>query len=721
MIKIFMPLWLLFFSTATAQNIVIHINDSLTRQALPGVRVFINEEKRSFVSDQKGFTSISLKPGIYEAQLMLPEYKTKRISFKIPVSDTLFVLMEPLLEQAEEVIVSSTRTSRTIRNVPTRVEIISSEELDEKTNMRPSNVSMVLHESTGILVQQTSAVSGSAGIRMQGMDGRYTQLLKDGYPDYGDFAGGLSILEIPPGDLSQVEVIKGPASTLYGGGAMAGVINFISKKPEDTPERSFLLNQSHIGQTNLSAYLSDKNKKAGYTFFIIGNRQLPYDADGDAFTDIPRSTDITVHPRLYLYAGKRATVSIGNSFTQGKIRGGDMQAVNLKSDSLHTWFEENKTRRNTSNLEYELKIRNNSRFILKTSYTFFSRSIELNDYKFSGSSKNFFSDISYSFKGNNQFVIIGLNYNSSIFLEKGNEERNFYSHVSGLYLQHTWDISSRLKIENGLRIDLASYENKNYQKREYFPLPKISALYRFTDHLSSRMGGGLGYKIPTLFTSETESLQYRHISALSNIISERSIGATYDLDYKGPLSKDVYITLNQLFFYTRVNDPTILVPGINGIYHFENANSPLASKGLETNLKMIFRHDIKFFAGYTFTDARALYSSIRTVLPLQPRHRLNLALVYEKEKWIKIGLESYLTGKQYLTNGSKTPATIEFGFMAEKIFKHFSIFINLENFTDVKQGNYSPVVTGSPLHPEFNEIWTHTEGFIFNGGVKLKL
>ncbi len=105
--------------------------------------------------------------------------------------------------------------------------------------MLPANVSMLLHESTGLQVQQTSATSGNASIRVQGLDGRYTQLLKNGYPNFGNFASGLSILEIPPLDLKQVEVIKGPASTLFGGGAIAGVLNFVSKLPKEKFEGDF--------------------------------------------------------------------------------------------------------------------------------------------------------------------------------------------------------------------------------------------------------------------------------------------------------------------------------------------------------------------------------------------------------------------------------------------------------------------------------------------------
>ena len=107
-------------------------------------------------------------------------------------------------------------------------------------------------------------------------------------------------------------------------------------------------------------------------------------------------------------------------------------------------------------------------------------------------------------------------------------------------------------------------------------------------------------------------------------------------------------------------------------------------------------------------------------MPLVPKSKLNTALIYEKEGVIKLGLEGYFTGRQYLSNGAITPAFSEFGFMAEKIFRKFSLFVNFENFTDTRQRKYKNVVNGSHLNPTFDEIWTHTEGFVVNGGIKLR-
>src|SRR5690606_16234400 len=142
----------------------------------------------------------------------------------------------------EEVIISSTRGRRSIDDVPTRVETLSGEELEEKGNMKPGDIRMLLNETTGIQTQQTSATSYNSSIRIQGLDGKYTQLLKDGLPLYSGFSGGLSLMQIVPLDLKQVEVIKGASSTLYGGGAIAGLVNLVSKTPEEEHRLDFMLN-----------------------------------------------------------------------------------------------------------------------------------------------------------------------------------------------------------------------------------------------------------------------------------------------------------------------------------------------------------------------------------------------------------------------------------------------------------------------------------------------
>ena len=101
---------------------------------------------------------------------------------------------------------------------------------------------MLVAETGGVRVQTTSPALGSANIRLQGLYGRYTQLLSDGLPLYGGQTASIGLLQIPPTDLTNVEIIKGSASSLYGGSALGGVINLISRTPSDKPEGEVLFN-----------------------------------------------------------------------------------------------------------------------------------------------------------------------------------------------------------------------------------------------------------------------------------------------------------------------------------------------------------------------------------------------------------------------------------------------------------------------------------------------
>ena len=124
--------------------------------------------------------------------------------------------LQPEKQQEDSVTVYATRTETRLQDLPTRVEVLGADEIDEKTMMTPGDIVMMLNEMGGLRVQSTSPSLGAASVRIQGMRGRYTAFLGDGLPLFGQQGGGLGLLQIPPVDLGQVEVIKGVASALYG-------------------------------------------------------------------------------------------------------------------------------------------------------------------------------------------------------------------------------------------------------------------------------------------------------------------------------------------------------------------------------------------------------------------------------------------------------------------------------------------------------------------------
>ncbi|HCL04828.1 MAG TPA: hypothetical protein DHW64_02185, partial [Chitinophagaceae bacterium] len=256
---------LLVFTGVHAQHsIKLLVKDKHEKTPLAGATATIPVLKKTMVSDSLGRVVFSnILEGNYVIKLSYVGMEEMETSISVPQVDETILFLEEAEEHEEEVIVTATRISRTISDIPTRVETISGEELTEKGNMKPGDIRMLLNESTGIQTQQTSATSYNSSIRIQGLDGRYTQVLRDGFPLYAGFSGGLSLMQVAPLDLRQIEVIKGSASTLYGAGAIAGLVNLVSKTPGEKREISFMANGTTAGGLDLSGFYSQRFSKTG--------------------------------------------------------------------------------------------------------------------------------------------------------------------------------------------------------------------------------------------------------------------------------------------------------------------------------------------------------------------------------------------------------------------------------------------------------------------------
>lgn len=702
-----------------ANSLRLQIKNSDTKQAVADATVTVVGTDRQAVSAADGTVEIAGIPnGEHSVDVFSPGYERVVLKLNFPLADTSErVVLLTVNTELGSVTVSITRTGREIEAEPTRVESIDEEEVDEKINMRPANVSMVLHESTGIQVNQTSATSATQSIRIQGLDGRYTQLLKDGFPAFGGFSGSLSILEIPPLDLKQVEVIKGPSGTLYGAGAIAGVVNFVSKTPSERQTTSLILNQTSALGTDFSIFTSRRYARFGYTLLGSANYQREYDVDDDDFTELPRTKAFTVNPRFFITLDDRTDLTIGSSFGYQSRAGGDIYAIRGGPDGIHQYFEKSDSLRSVTTLNLARTFSDGSRFVGRQSLALFSRTIKAPGHEFKGSQFNSYTDLAYYKAIGRNAVVLGANVVYDRFRETrpigSTLDRSETRATVGAFVQNTVDITAKLSIEAGLRVDrVADYGT--------FILPRVSLLYRFNDHLTSRIGYGLGYKPPSVFTEDAEEKLFENVIGIGNTLkAERSQGGTFDLNYTGTIGGKIEYSINQLFFYTQITKPLVLTPGSDGFLRFSNVASPIISKGGETNFKVTYTL-AKLFVGYTFTDAKAGYLSGDRRLTLLPRHKVNSSFVLEKAESFKAGVEYYFGSRQVLDDRSLTRTSHEFGIFAEKTFGKISIFINGENLFDERQGRYSPVVLGSHSDPTFAEVYTHTEGRIFNGGIKLR-
>lgn len=721
--KIFLYMMLLCFWAnqlfAQGQELKIKIVDEHSQEAIPGALVQLKGSEIACISDAMGFVTLEglpLNKGTLAVSFL--GYESQSIKFELPLPvDYLLIELHEEHEELDEIMVVSTRSSRTIADIPTRIEVIAGEELDEKANMKPGDIRMILSESTGVMVQITSPTSANASIRIQGLDGRYTQLLKDGFPLYSGAASGLSLLQIPPLDLQQVELIKGSASTLYGGGAIAGLVNLISKRPKMEGETSFLLNGTNAGGFDISAFHGKRSEKWGTTLFGAFNSNQPYDPADIGLSAIPKFNRFTFNPKVFMYPNQQTEAELGINLNYEDRKGGNMQLLRGNESNPNAFFENNESFRINSQLEVNHRFSENRKIQFKNAINHFDRKLSSGDYVFHGRQQASFSEFNYRQDGETSDWVFGANLWTESFTEiDAFLDRSYSLQTMGLFAQNTWDLDSKWILESGLRTD-------------YVPdfgwavLPRIGLLWKINPAFSSRIGGGLGYKAPTIFTEETERLQFRNVLPIdpaTNVL-ERSYGLNWDINYRTGLFDDqLFLSINHLFFYTYLDRPLLLSEPVDEFYSLENINGFADTKGMETNIKWEWK-DFKWFMGYTFTDANISNNGQRGVYPLNPKHRINSVLFYEVHESVKIGWETYYFSKQVLSDGSIGQEYLIMGFMAEKIWENFSLYINFENFLDARQTRFDSIFTGSIDNPAFREIYAPLDGFVINGGVKIRL
>ncbi|WP_077405351.1 TonB-dependent receptor [Cellulophaga omnivescoria] len=715
-LSIMLTITLCFFAKAQTSDIQIKVISETDNEPLLGATIYFKELEKGAVTNFDGIATFSeIQNGNQIIKITYIGFEPVETTIDIGIKKIFSFKLKSSENELDEIVIQSTRSTRTVKKIPTRIEFIGAEELGEKAIMNPTNISMVLRESTGIQMQQTSLSSGSTNIRIQGLDGRYTQLLRDGFPLYGGFSSGLSILQIPPLDLQQFEIIKGSSSTLYGGGAIAGLVNMVSKTPDEEPALDIMLTQTQALGSTANVFYSKRNDKFGVSLYGSGHYQKAYDPENDGFSNLPKTTSISFNPKFFYYPSEKTTFWFGLNGTYDDRIGGDITKIERGENGIHQYTEENISKRLSSQAVYNTQIDSTSSLNIKNSVSFFDRNLTIPDFNFDGKQINTFTEVSYQKATSKADWIFGANLYTSNFDENDNStlQRDQIDITYGMFANNIYDLSDNWILETGLRVDY----NTDFG---FFPLPRVSLLYKNDGGFSSRIGGGLGYKIPDIFTEEAEIINFENVLGIdkSNLKAERSYGLNLDFNYKTRLFENIGFSINQLFYVSAINNGLLLNNTDNGLFAFENATDEILSKGAETNIKFTYK-DFRWFLNYALIDTKLNYLAGNPQKPLTAKHNAGSVLMYESKKW-RIGYETYYTGKQFLSNGTETTDFVTMGLLLMRNFKFGSAFINFENFTDRRQSRFSPLVLPPHENPEFPEIYAPTDGFIFSIGIIIK-
>lgn len=615
-------------------------------------------------------------------------------------------------EEVEALIVQSTRSGRRVQDEPIHVDVLNREEIEEKVAMRPGNIAMMLSETGGLRVQVTSPGLGGSNIRVQGMRGRYTQFLTDGLPLYGGQASSLGLLQIPPTDLGQVEIIKGAASALYGPSALGGVINLIARRPSPEPLGEVLLNATTLGGQDLTGYESSPLSDHWSRSLVAGlHRQDVKDLDGDGYADLAGFDRWTLRPRLFWTGddGSSAFLTVGAMGEQR--RGGTLPGRTVADGTAYR--EAQDSRRFDAGLVADRTVERLGKLHLRASAVTQDHTHQFGADLEKDRHDTLFSELSLAGGEGATTWLGGVAVQSDTYRSKTFPAFDYTYDVPAVFVQGEHELSDDVTLAGSARLDAHSDYGTHLS-------PRLSVLYR-PGPWTIRSSIGRGFYAPTPFVEEIEAAGLSHLEPLSGLKAETAENASLEGGYaRGPFEANLNL------FGSRIHDAIQLADVSSTRVRLVNAAGDTRTHGAEALLRYRIG-EVTVTGSYVYTKSSEPdpNGAGRREIPLTPKHSASLVAVWEREDVGRVGFESYFTGRQSLDDNpyrSRSKPYVLLGLMGERRFGKVSVFINVENLLDVRQSKTDPMLRPSRASDGSWAVdaWGPTDGRVANAGVRVR-
>ncbi len=643
-------------------------------------------------------------------------------------ADTLITLILTRVSASlTPVVVSSTRTEQRIEDVPIRVEVLAGEDIGEKSSMRPGDLTQMVAEIPGVQVQPLSSGSGGASLRVQGFRSQYTQYLIDGLPLAGASGGGLSLVQMAPLDLAQVEVVKAGASALYGTSALGGVVNFITRRPPDPGSpavRDFLVGESSYHELDGITFIGvPLSRTWGSTFLLSGHAAPDRDPDGDAWRDITRSRRAAIRPRFFWtgangsHALLTASVSADNR-VNGIVPGRTSPSAGSFSDSLFSRAGD---------------VGAIGHFVLSKTLVVDSRAA------LQGLSRDRRMNLAIDRARSGSYsaeVSATLNRGAVTWLGGAalKQESNRSLDLTGFdYAFTTTSVFSQL---NGQLAGPLSYSVTgrcdHHSRYGSVCVPLVALLAHPAEAWSIRLTGALGSHAPTPFTEETELTGLSRFRPFSGPTAnafgyEKARQVGLDAGYhQGGLD------INASLYGADIRNPIGIRDIPTGPYAQEFAVGATPTKIRGADLFAVFTGDplsVTAFVGLLRSRESRLGNSStqpgRRDTPLSPKRRAGLDVALDLEEiGARVAVEAYYTGVQYVADDpyrrySRPFTTIE-GLATQNVGRA-QLFISVENLTNVVQTSFDPLLLPrqSRSGRQTTDVWAPLSGRVFRLGARV--
>jgi iron complex outermembrane receptor protein len=561
-------------------------------------------------------------------------------------------------------------------------------------------------------MQPSAPGLGGTALQLRGLPGRHAQVLADGLPLGGAQTDSFSLMQTPPLDLGRVEVIKGVASALYGGSALAGVLNLVSRGPGSESEA--LLNQTSVGGTDLVGFFTDMPAPTlGYTVTGGAHYQSREDPDHDGWSDLPGYSRVTLRPRLFWNDGPDRTIFATLGIIGEDREGGTMPGRTLPNgqsfpEALHTRRMDGGAMARFALGDARVLSTRWSANVTDHDRVFGSTRVDDTETTVFGE-----ATLQGELRAHKWIVGAALQYERLHTPDVAGVSYDYT--VPGVFAQDEFAPTNWLSLAASARVDAHSDYGTFFS-------PRLSALFRSGSDWSLRASIGTGFSAPTPLVEEVQARSLGVLNPLRGLRAERASSASLDAKWASK-PWDVNVSV----FASEIRHPlSVRAADQPDRIDLVNSDGPLRAGGAELLIGYT-EGPLHVLANSTLLDVTELAPGDgRRAADLIPRFSAELAGILEDEDLGRVGIEISYTGRQHLSEDpyrTVSPSYVELNALAEVKIGKVAVFLNALNLTNVRQRDYDPLLRPGPglAGEPITDVWAPLAGRTFNVGIRAEL
>ncbi|WP_430682199.1 TonB-dependent receptor [Maribacter halichondriae] len=708
---------LLFFSLADGYAQYAKLEGIVTDDGIPVpfANIYLKNTTLGTYSDKEGVFSLQDIPmGSHNLMVSMIGYKTFSKVIELRSSETMKLTIRLVVstEQLEETVVTGTLKAVKRSESPVPVEVYSPTFLKQNPT---ASIFEALQNVNGVRPQINCNVCNTGDIHINGLEGPYTLVLIDGMPIVSGLGTVYGLSGIPNSLIEQIEIVKGPASSLYGSEAVGGLINIITKNTLEAPDFAADAFLTGWGEYNLDIgakiYISEK------TDVLLGVNYFNYDElidnNGDNFTDLTLQDRISVFQKWNFQRKDERILSVAGRFFYEDRWGGELQWTPEFRGGDEIYGESIYTRRWEVLGKYQLPVK--EKLLLSFSYNDHAQNSAYGYIPYIADQRIGFTQLTWDKKVGNHDVLLGsaLRYN---YYDDNTTATVIADEViiPSLFVQDEISLAKKHSLLLGIRYD--------YDKRHgNIFTPRTAYRWKMSGNDILRLNAGTGFRVVNLFTEEHAALTgARNVIVTEELEPERSFNVNLNYQKKIYTDNGTFATIDASLFYTNFSNAILPDYDIdpNQII-YDNLDGKSVSQGVSANIDVVFPSGFKFLVGATFQDVRQTENGVssRQILTENYTGTWNVGYNFRRLK-LKVDYTGNLYGPMRLpTLGENDPRSdfspvwsiqnIQFTY---KGLDNFEFYGGIKNLLDWTPNRGNPFIIARANDPFDKNVTFDTDG-----------